>query len=65
MPVICVVGYLKQAIEVYGKPLQIRLDNDPEFLSRIFVQFCESEAIEIEYIQPEKPSQKWLSRKME
>lgn len=53
MPAIRIVGYFKQAIEVYGKPLQIRVDNGPEFLSRIFVQFCESEAIEIKYIQPE------------
>ncbi len=29
----------------------------PEFLSKIFVQFCETEAIHIKYIQPEKPSQ--------
>lgn len=57
MPAIRVVGYLKQAIEVYGKPLQIRVDNGPEFISRIFVNYCQAEGIEINYIQPGKPSQ--------
>ena len=57
MPSIRVVSYLKQAIEIYGKPLEIRVDNGPEFLSRVFVQFCESEAIRINYIQPDQPSQ--------
>ena len=57
MPAIRVVGHLKQAIEVYGKPLEIRVDNGPEFLSKIFVQFCETEGIDINYIQPGKPSQ--------
>jgi len=57
MPAIRVVSYLKQAIEIYGKPLQIRVDNGPEFISRIFTNYCESEGIEINYIQPGKPSQ--------
>lgn len=57
MPAIRVVGYLKQAIEVYGKPLRIRVDNGPEFISKIFVNYCEAEGIEINYIQPGKPSQ--------
>lgn len=57
MPAIRVVSYLKQAIEVYGKPLEIRVDNGPEFISKIFIQFCETESIEINYIQPGKPSQ--------
>lgn len=57
MPSIRVVAHLKQAIEIYGKPLEIRVDNGPEFLSRIFVQFCSSESIHIQYIQLGKPSQ--------
>lgn len=57
MPAIRVVAHLKQAIELYGQPLGIRVDNGPEFLSRLFVQFCESESIAIKYIEPGKPSQ--------
>ena len=57
MPGIRVVEYLREAIEVHGKPLAIRVDNGPEFLSRVFVNYCEVEDIEIKYIQPGKPSQ--------
>jgi len=57
MPGIRVVEYIKDAIEVYGKPLAIRVDNGPEFLSRVFVNYCEVEDIEIKYIQPGKPNQ--------
>ena len=57
MPALRVVEYLRQAIEVYGKPLQIRVDNGPEFISKIFMSYCETEGIEINYIQPGKPSQ--------
>ena len=38
MPGIRMVEYLQKAIELYGKPLAIRVDNGPEFLSR---GFCE------------------------
>ena len=47
MPALRVVEYLRQAIEVYGKPLQIRADNGPEFISKIFMSYCETEGIEI------------------
>ena len=57
MPSVRVVANLKQAMDIYGKPLQIRVDNWPEFLSKIFVQFCESESIQVKYIQPGKQSQ--------
>lgn len=57
MPGLRVVEYLGEAIEVYGKPLAIRVDNGPEFLSRVFVNYCEVEDIEIKYIEPGKPSQ--------
>lgn len=57
MPGIRVVEYLKEAIETYGKPLAIRVDNGPEFLSRVFVNYCQVEDIQIKYIQPGKPSQ--------
>ena len=57
MPAIRVVSHLKQTIEVYGRPLEIRVDNGSEFLSKLFVQFCQTEGIEINYIQAGKPSQ--------
>ena len=57
MPGVRIVEYLREAIEIHGKPLAIRVDNGPEFLSRVFVNYCEVEDIEIKYIQPGKPSQ--------
>lgn len=57
MPGIRMVEYLKQAIEVYGKPSVIRVDNGPELLSRVFDNYCEVEDIRIQYIEPGKPSQ--------
>ena len=40
-----------------GLPEQIRVDNGPEFISRAFAEFCELKGIEINYIQPGKPTQ--------
>ncbi len=57
MPAIRVVNHLKQTMEIYGKPLEIRVDNGSEFLSKMFVQFCLVEGVDIKYIQPGKPSQ--------
>jgi len=62
MPSIRVVGYLKQAMEVYGKPLELRVDNGPEFLSKIFVHFCNTQGIQIKYIQPGKPSEEVITQ---
>ncbi|NHF60372.1 transposase [Flavobacteriaceae bacterium TP-CH-4] len=44
-------------MDLQGKSLAIRVDNGLEFLSRVFVNYCEVEDIEIKYIQPGKPSQ--------
>ena len=40
-----------------GLPEQIRVDNGPEFLSKVFKNFCENNGIRINYIQPGKPNQ--------
>ncbi|WP_417886042.1 DDE-type integrase/transposase/recombinase [Zunongwangia sp.] len=50
IPALRAEEYLKQAIEIYGKPLQIRVDNGPEFISKIFMSYCETEGIEVNYI---------------
>ena len=42
MPALSVVEYIRQAIDIYGKPLQIRVDNGPEFISRIFISNLEN-----------------------
>lgn len=52
-----VVRALEQIISCKGKPLEIRCDNGPEFLSNKLVEFCNKENIMIKYIQPGKPTQ--------
>lgn len=52
-----VVEVLKQIIEQRGKPDQIRVDNGPEFISKVFVSWCNEQGISIKFIQPGKPMQ--------
>ena len=40
-----------------AKPLQVRVDNGPEFTSHTFVNWCKKESIIIKYIQPGRPMQ--------
>jgi len=52
-----VVSVLGDIISERGTPEQIRVDNGPEFLSKIFKDWCHKNEIEIKYIQPGKPMQ--------
>lgn len=57
MPSAFVIDALGKVIEENGKPLKIRVDNGPEFCSKEFTEWCESNEIVIQYIQPGKPMQ--------
>ena len=48
---------LKQIIGWRGKPLAIRCDNGPEYLSAAIVDWTGAWGIKLEYIQPGKPQQ--------
>ena len=50
-----VVNVLEEICFWRGKPVQIRVDNGPEFLSKAFVGWCEKNEVHIQYIQPGKP----------
>jgi putative transposase len=52
-----VVIVLENIIAERGKPEQIRVDNGPEFLSKVFKDWCRKLEIEIKYIQPGRPMQ--------
>lgn len=52
-----VVRVLERAIELRGKPKEIRTDNGPEFISSALAQFCEKENIMLRHIQPGRPMQ--------
>jgi putative transposase len=51
------VDALKRLIIDRGKPKTIRTDNGPEFISKVFAEYCTKNAIAIQYIQPGKPAQ--------
>ncbi len=51
------VKALKELSERRPLPEEIRCDNSPEFLSHVFVDFCNEKGIKIRYIQPGKPTQ--------
>lgn len=52
-----VVMVLDDIVAERGSPLQIRVDNGPEFLSNVFTSWCSKKNIEVKYIQPGKPMQ--------
>ena len=52
------VRSLNQIIDWRGKPMTIRVDNGPEFVNGLLMEWAEKRGIAIEYIQPGKPEQK-------
>ena len=56
-PARAVVETLENLKDEVGVPKYIRCDNGPEYLSKIFQQWCTKNHIEIKYTQPGKPMQ--------
>ena len=52
-----VIEYLERAIQLYGKPLRIRTDNGPEFISKRFQLWLKNNNIKWQQIQPGHPQQ--------
>ena len=57
LPAERVVRALNQIIEWRGKPLAIRVDNGPEYVSATLTIWAEKQGIALTYIQPGKPQQ--------
>jgi putative transposase len=57
LPAMRVIRSLRQVIEWRGKPLAIRCDNGPEYISGELKTWADRRGIKIEYIQPGKPQQ--------
>ncbi len=55
-----VVRILSRLKEQGRSPKSIRVDNGPEFTSRIFQLWCRENSVQIRYIQPGKPTQNSL-----
>lgn len=51
------IRVLSRLIDCYGVPNAIRLDNGPEMVSQMFIEWAAARSITIRYIQPGKPNQ--------
>lgn len=52
-----VTRVLDQIVLMRGRPERIRVDRGPEFTSALFVAWCKANGVELEFIQPGKPTQ--------
>lgn len=57
LPAERVIRSLDQIIEWRGKPLSIRCDNGPEYVSKLLHQWAEKHKVKLLFIQPGKPQQ--------
>ena len=57
LPAERVIRALDQVIEWRGKPLHIRYDNGPEYISHLLAQWAEKHKITLLFIQPGNPQQ--------
>jgi len=55
-----VTEILDRLIEKHGKPITIRTDNGPEFMSNLLLDWCHRRRIQHQFIQPGKPVQNCL-----
>ena len=52
-----IVKAMEELIWLRGVPKSIRVDNGPEFIGKVFSNWCKENQIEVKYIQPGKPTQ--------
>ncbi len=57
LPAERVIRVLEQVIDWRGIPKRIRVDNGPEFISVKLAAWCEERGIQLQFIQPGKPTQ--------
>ena len=57
LPAERVIRVLEQVIDWRGIPKRIRVDNGPEFISLKLATWCEERGIQLQFIQPGKPTQ--------
>lgn len=64
LPSLRVIRVLEGLIQQRGKPVNIRTDNGPEFISYLLQQWCNDHCITLQYIQPGRPMQNaYIERK--
>ncbi len=60
IPAVRVTEYLNEANVEYGAPKRIRVDNGPEFRSNTFLRWAFRNKIQVQLIEPGKPTQNAL-----
>ena len=58
------IEVLDNVVDYRGRPLYIRCDNGPEFISRQLQEWSAKHGIELRFIQPGKPSQNGLIERL-
>jgi len=57
LPTRRVLGLLNKLVERYGKPVRLRSDNGPEFISQDLQDWCKEQQVILHWIEPGKPTQ--------
>ena len=57
IPAMRVIAFMEQLIDLHGCPQAIRCDYGSELTSEAFTAWCETQHIELRFIQPGKPDQ--------
>lgn len=57
LPAARIIRALNELVEVRGKPRRLRSDNGPEFISHALAEWAKQNSIELQFIQPGKPTQ--------
>lgn len=57
LPAPRVIRVLERAVAWRGYPNKLRMDNGPEFISAALAEWAEEHSVELEFIQPGKPTQ--------
>lgn len=57
LPALRVIRVLNRLLETRSKPMAIRVDNGPEFISDRLQYWCDEKQIRLQFIQPGKPVQ--------
>jgi len=56
LPSLRVIRVLERVIAWRGCPKQLRMDNDPDFISTVLAEWVEEHNIHLEFIEPGKPT---------
>jgi len=57
IPATRVIRVLEELVALHGRPAAVRVDNGPELIAQVFIDWCTDRGIAVHHIQPGKPDQ--------